>query len=92
MTAESGTRRLTLAHKGGIHARPALAIVKTVQQFHSKVRLRAGDREGDAAEILQLLSMGVPQGAEIILSAEGPDAEQVLGALVRLFEDDFGMS
>ncbi len=91
MTTPSGTRRLILAHKGGIHARPALAIVKTVQQFHSKVRLRAGDQEGDAAEILQLLSMGVPQGAEVTLSAEGPDAEDVLDALVKLFDDDFGM-
>ena len=91
MTTPSGTRRLILAHKGGIHARPALAIVKTVQQFHSKVRLRAGDQEGNAGEILQLLSMGVPQGVEITLLAEGPDAEDVLDALVKLFGDDFGM-
>jgi len=91
MTTPSATRRLILAHKGGIHARPALAIVKTVQQFHAKVRLRSGDQEGDAGEILQLLSMGVPEGAEVTLSAEGPDAEKVLDALVRLFADDFGM-
>jgi len=91
MTAPSATRRLTLLHVGGLHARPSLAIVKTVQQFHCEVRLRAGNQESDAGEILQLLSMGVPQGAEITLSAQGPDAEEVLDALVRLFADDFGM-
>jgi phosphocarrier protein len=37
------------------------------------------------------MSMGVPEGAEITLSAQGPDAEEVLDALVGLFADDFGM-
>jgi phosphotransferase system HPr (HPr) family protein len=36
--------------------------------------MRHGDREADAGEILQLMSLGVPQGSEITLSAKGPDA------------------
>lgn len=91
MAMPSATRRLTVAHQGGIHARPALAIVKTVQRFHSKVRFRAGGQEADAGEILQLMSMGVSDGTEVTLSAQGPDAEEVLDALTRLFADEFGM-
>jgi phosphotransferase system HPr (HPr) family protein len=55
------------------------------------VQIRNGHQEADAGEILQILSMGVPQGAEVTLSAQGPDADRVLDALVRLFADDFGM-
>ena len=91
MATPSATRRLTVAHQGGIHARPALAIVKTVQRFRSKVRLRAGGQEGDAGEILQLMSMGISDGTEVTFSAQGPDAEDVLDALAKLFADDFGM-
>ncbi len=92
VSTQSATRRITVAHHGGLHARPSLAIVKTVRQFQSKVQIRNGDQEADAGEILQILSMGVPQGAEVALSAQGPDADRVLDALVRLFADDFGMS
>ena len=87
----SATRRLVVAHSHGLHARPSLAIAKTVRRFQSKVRIRAGRREADASDILQLLSLGVPQGTEITLAAEGPDAEETLDALAKLFDDDFGM-
>jgi phosphocarrier protein HPr len=72
------------------HARPCLAIVNTVRSFHSEVRIQNGHQEADASEILHVMSLGVPQGAEIELSARGPDAEEVLDALVGLFSDNFG--
>ena len=90
MSKRSATRKVVVGHSAGLHARPCLAIVNTVRQFGSKVQIRSGDEEADAGEILQLMSLGVPQGAEVTLSAQGPDAEQALDALVRLFADDFG--
>ena len=86
------TRHVIVAHPNGIHVRPSTAIVKTVRQFESQVQIRYNGHEADAREVLQILSLGVPQGAEITLAAEGLDAEKVLEALVRLFADDFGMS
>ncbi len=91
MALQSATRRLTVTHRSGLHARPSLAIVKTVQRFQSKVRIRNGHQEADAGDILQILSLGVPEGTELTLAAQGPDAEQVLDALATLFADDFGM-
>jgi phosphocarrier protein len=61
-----------------------------VRRFQSKVKIAYGDREDDAGEILNLMSLGVPQGEEVTFSAKGPDAEGVLEALVQLFADDFG--
>lgn len=83
---------MTVNHSPGLHARPSLAIVKTVQRFQSKVRLRNGHHEADAGDILQVLSLGVPEGAEVTLVAQGPDAEEVLNALTKLFADDFEMT
>jgi len=94
MSVESAavTRRLTVTHQGGLHARPSLAIVKTAQRFQSRVLIHNGRQEANARDILQILSMGAAQGTEIRLSAEGPDAEEALDALVKLFANDFGMS
>jgi len=90
MLGRSATRHLKVTHSPGLHARPCLAIVNTVRRFQSKVTLRNGDREADAGEILELMALGVPQGAEVALSAEGPDADEVLDALAELFSDNFG--
>jgi len=92
MRRRSATRRVVVTHPPGIHARPSLAIVKTVRQFRSKVRIRSGDQEADASEILEVMALGAPCGAELTLSAEGPDADSVLDALAQLFADHFGLS
>jgi len=91
MSAQSATRQVVVTHAAGIHARPSLAIFNTVRGFQSQVTIRNGRHAADAREILQLLSLGVPCGAEVTLSAEGPDAEEAVDALANLFADDFGM-
>ena len=92
MFGRSATRQVMVTHSPGLHARPCLAIVNTVRRFRSKVTIRSGDQEADAGEILHVMSLGVPQGAEITLSASGPDAEEALDALVRLITDNFGFN
>ena len=86
------TRQLTVKHPTGLHVRPSGAIVKTVNRFSSKVQLRYGDREADASGIFDIMMLGVPQGAEVIVEAVGPHAEGVLDALSNLFAEDFGLS
>jgi phosphotransferase system HPr (HPr) family protein len=92
MFGRSATRQVTITHSPGLHARPCLAIVNTVRRFKSKVMIRNGDREADAGDILHIMSLGVPQGTEVLLSASGPDAEEALDALVRLITDNFGFN
>lgn len=86
------TRQATVTRPTGIHVRPSVAIIKAVRQFQSEVRIRYGEREADASDVLAILELHVPCGAEATLLAEGLDAPQVLDALVRLFADDFGMA
>lgn len=92
MSTRPTTRQVIVNHAAGLHARPCLAIVTTVRRYRSKVTLRSGDSEADAGDILQVMSLGVPQGSQVTLSAVGPDADDVLGALERLFADDFGFN
>ena len=92
MFGRSATRQVMVTHSPGLHARPCLAIVNTVRRFQSKVTIRSGDQEADAGEILHVMSLGAPQGTELTLSASGPDAEEALDALVRLFSDNFGFN
>ena len=90
MAKQSATRTVVVTHSPGLHARPCLAIVNTVRRFQSQVKICKGDEAADAAEILELMSLGVPQGTEVTLQAKGPDAVDAVDALERLFADNFG--
>ena len=91
LLASPATRQATVTHPTGLHVRPSSAIVTTVSRFQSKVHIRYGDHEVDASGIFDILSLGVPRGAEVTLLAEGPDAEAVLDLLSKLFTDGFGL-
>jgi phosphotransferase system HPr (HPr) family protein len=91
MLKPTATRQMVVTHPGGVHARPSLAILNTVRRFRSEVRIRYNHTEADASAILELLSLGIPHGAEVTLTARGPDADEVLDALEKLFADNFGI-
>jgi phosphocarrier protein len=81
---------LTVYHQSGLHARPAALFVQAATQFGSDITVTHGEREANAKSILNVLTLGVNQGASITLQAEGEDADQALEALKALIEDNFG--
>lgn len=91
MFDKTATCLVVVARPAGLHARPSLAVAETVRRFRSRVLVRSGKDEADAASVLQLLSLGAGQGRELTLTAKGPDADQVLAALRHLFEHNFGI-
>ena len=91
---DEGTRSRTVVvtNRHGLHARPCLAIVNTVGRHKAKVTVQKGDQAVDATSVLALMSLGVTQGTELVLSGTGPDAEEVLETLDHLFVEEFGVS
>jgi phosphocarrier protein len=87
-----GSRTVVVTNRDGLHARPCSAIVDTVGRHRANVTVQKGSQAVDASSILDLMSLAASQGTELVLSATGPDAVEVLEALVRLFADEFGVS
>jgi phosphotransferase system HPr (HPr) family protein len=91
MSNRSATRKVIVLNPAGLHARPSLAVVQAVRGSQSKVEVRTSRQTADASDILQLLGLGAAQGTELVLSAAGPDAEEVLSHLAELFANGFGL-
>jgi phosphotransferase system HPr (HPr) family protein len=89
MTAETATRTVAVTNLHGLHARPAVVIVKTVKKYDANVTICRGNQIIDASSILDLLSLGAAQGTELVLSAKGRQAEEVIEALAQLFDAEF---
>jgi len=91
MFDNTATRHVVVQRPAGLHARPSLVVAQTVQRSQSHVTVHSGQEQADAGSVLQLLSLGAEQGRKLTLTANGPDAEQVLDELVQLFANDFGL-
>ncbi len=89
MNQASATRSVTVTNRAGLHARSALAIAGCVREFQAKVELVMDRQRALATDVLQMLSFCAMQAQTIQLEAMGPDAEEVLEALVRLFAAKF---
>lgn len=65
----------------GIHARPAGELVKAAKGFASAIKITKGEKSADAKKIFGLMGLGVKQGEEILVQAEGEDEEQAAAGL-----------
>ncbi|MFT9495423.1 HPr family phosphocarrier protein [Anaerosolibacter sp.] len=74
----------------GLHARPAKLVVKEAEKYVSEIKIMKSEREYNAKSMMGLLSMGAPKGTELILVAEGSDAEAAVKSIKKLFDNGFG--
>lgn len=79
-------KTLVVMNKKGIHARPASLIVQTTSTFKSSVHIMCDDGEINAKSIIGILTLGAAYKTEITFRIDGPDEEQALQAITKLFE------
>lgn len=83
---------ITITNAEGLHARPAHLFVSTAGKFEADVQVRSLTGESDfvnAKSILSVLTLGVSQGHEIEIKAEGEDEAVAVEALRSLIEGGF---
>ena len=85
------SRRVVIANRLGLHARAAARLVNVARQYVSHVRLERPDtgKVGDGKGILGVLLLTATRGTELVVSAEGSDADDAVNALCRLIERRF---
>jgi phosphocarrier protein HPr len=83
---------LTVLNPLGLHARAAAQLVRLASGFESRILLSRPDTNAyaDAKSILSVLTLAASMGTVILVTAEGEDAEDAIGAVSRLFAQGFG--
>jgi len=74
---------LTVIDPAGLHARPAAKLVQVASRYQSRIVLRSGERVVDVKSLIALLGLTIRPLTEITLTADGPDADDALAALVE---------
>ncbi|GEK06257.1 phosphocarrier protein HPr [Schleiferilactobacillus harbinensis] len=65
----------------GIHARPATLLVQTASKYDSDINLEYKGKSVNLKSIMGVMSLGVGQGADVTISAEGADEKDAITAV-----------
>ena len=77
---------MTVTAEGGFHVRPASEMARIAKSFsRTKITITAGKRTVNASSMLGLLSLGLKQGAEVVITADGPAESDAIVAIAPLF-------
>ena len=67
-----------------LESRPAALFVQTASKFESNINVKIDSKTVNAKSIMGIISLGILDGQEVTLSADGADAEQAVSELKRL--------
>lgn len=84
---------LTIQHSAGLHARPAAQFVKLAASFPCTISVRNLTKDKpavNAKSVLSVITLGVNQGTNVEVTAEGERADEALAALQALVAGNFG--
>lgn len=74
----------------GLHARPAKNLVSELNKYSSDVYIEKDGYRVNAKSIIGVLTLAAVKGTELMVTAEGEDAEEVLDAVERMFQQCLG--
>ena len=79
--------RYVIKDELGIHARPAVLLVKEAEKWKSSVTLDNGVKKADAKKLLAIMSMAVKHGQEVTVTVEGEDEANCITSLQQFFAE-----
>jgi phosphocarrier protein len=82
-------RELKILNQYGLHARPAALFVKTASRYESDVSIEKDGNRVSGKSIMGLMTLEAGRGVKLKVTAEGPDAEEVLDELQKLVDNKF---
>ena len=72
----------------GLHARPATILVNQASKFTSNIKLVYNGKEVNLKSIMGVMSLGVGQGSDVTISAEGADEKEAMEAIVETMKKE----
>jgi phosphocarrier protein HPr len=80
-------KTFTITSETGIHARPATLLVNKASQFNSEIELTYKQKKANLKSIMGVMSLGVPQGGEVLITIDGHDEEDAMAGIQEMLEN-----
>ena len=81
-------KKVTVRNKQGLHARPAALFVQVANKFDSRITVRRDKEEVNGKSIMGILMLGAEKESQIIIEADGVDAEIAILELEKIINSE----
>jgi len=73
----------------GIHARPAMMIVREAMKYPCEITLIKDNVEADGKSIMSVLGLAIISGSKLKIRASGEGENELVSYILNLIENDF---
>ncbi|WP_085505859.1 phosphocarrier protein HPr [Thalassobacillus devorans] len=81
-------KTFTITSSDGVHARPATVLVQKAGNFESDINLHYKEKAVNLKSIMGIMSLGIPSGAEVKITAQGNDEEEAIQQLQETMKNE----
>ena len=82
-------KEVTVTSDAGVHARPAMMLVKEAMKYPCEIFLVKDDTEANGKSIMSVLALAITPGTSLIVRAEGEREEEAVDRIIDLIKSDF---
>ena len=83
-------RDVKVVNKLGLHARASAKLTQVASKFQSAVWITRNARRVNAKSIMGVMMLAAGMGSSVQLETDGPDENEAMEAIERLFAEKFG--
>lgn len=80
-------KTVVIVNETGLHARPANGLVNLAKKFSSRVELLRENKTANAKSIINILTLDLNKGAEVLVRTTGEDEVEALEQVVTYLEN-----
>lgn len=82
-------KTVKVINPSGLHTRPSATLVQLASEFESEFHIHMYGYTVNGKSILGVMTLAADEGSEMELEFDGPDEEEALQRVVKLFESGF---
>lgn len=79
-------RDICINLESGLEARPIALLVQEASKYESKIYIQLGDRRVNAKSIMGMMSLGLDNGEQLEVSADGADEQAAVAGIENFLE------
>ena len=80
---------IRIINRQGLHARPAALLVQVTSKFTAKIEFECNDTRVNGKSIMGVMMLAAAKGSDLIVYADGDDAEESIQGIRELIERKF---
>lgn len=80
-------RTVTFNCEDSMHMKAIAVLIQKTSVFNSSIWLTRGDRRANAKSLLGVMSLGIENGTEVEITADGADEEQAVESVANYLAD-----